>query len=249
LPAAAAVWRSARRHPLTWARARRPPRHAAPRQQACEGLAETGVIGAAEWLLLLGPGLQPRKLEGGVDEAAAARAEAPPPPVDLRQPFHELFSLEVESSPGGSRVVAAEQTDLPDGTHRSEEVVVHVTDLPGGQRLSEASLLTETDLPDGRHVSEEVLVSGVPGSGSGAAGAGPRAVVEKSHHETLDRWPSVNEGDGGRLVHALHVALQNEGCYPDDDDIRWWHYGDSTAAAVKTFQASRRPGKGGQAGR
>ena len=38
-------------------------------------------------------------------------------------------------------------------------------------------------------------------------------------------------------MHALHVALGNHGFYPSDDDLRWWQFGDSTVAALKTFQA------------
>lgn len=42
--------------------------------------------------------------------------------------------------------------------------------------------------------------------------------------------------DGGREVHALHVALSAQGYNCGDDDMRWWMFGDTTVAALKTFQ-------------
>lgn len=61
-------------------------------------------------------------------------------------------------------------------------------------------------------------------------------------HEETDlvrkpSWPVLMEGDGGKEVHSLHVALQEAGFAADEDDIRWWHFGDTTLNAVKTFQA------------
>jgi peptidoglycan hydrolase-like protein with peptidoglycan-binding domain len=55
--------------------------------------------------------------------------------------------------------------------------------------------------------------------------------------EALMKWPSLIDGDGGKYVHALHVLLDDAGFSPGEDDIRWWQFGDSTVAAVKTFQA------------
>lgn len=50
-------------------------------------------------------------------------------------------------------------------------------------------------------------------------------------------WPVLLEGEGGQEVHALHVLLESAGYWPGEDDVQWWQYGDSTVAAVKTFQA------------
>lgn len=50
-------------------------------------------------------------------------------------------------------------------------------------------------------------------------------------------WPTVLEGEGGQVVHALHVLLSDAGYYPCDDELQWWQFGDSTVAAIKTFQA------------
>lgn len=61
-------------------------------------------------------------------------------------------------------------------------------------------------------------------------------------HEETDlsmkvSWPVLMEGDGGKKVHSLHVALQDAGFAADEDEVRWWHFGDTTLNAVKTFQA------------
>ena len=50
-------------------------------------------------------------------------------------------------------------------------------------------------------------------------------------------WPVLREGDGGRHVHELQVALNGAGFFCGDDDEQWWQFGDSTYAALVTFQA------------
>lgn len=50
-------------------------------------------------------------------------------------------------------------------------------------------------------------------------------------------WPVIQESDGGKEVHALHICLENNGFHCGDDDMNWWYFGDDTATAVKTFQA------------
>lgn len=50
-------------------------------------------------------------------------------------------------------------------------------------------------------------------------------------------WPVLLEGEGGQEVHALHVLLEQAGYWPGEDDVQWWQFGDSTMAAIKTFQA------------
>ncbi|KAG2494501.1 hypothetical protein HYH03_007270 [Edaphochlamys debaryana] len=50
------------------------------------------------------------------------------------------------------------------------------------------------------------------------------------------RWPVLMEGDGGKEVHALQVALSNAGFHPSDDDMRWWQFGDTTNNALRYFQ-------------
>ena len=50
-------------------------------------------------------------------------------------------------------------------------------------------------------------------------------------------WPILREGDGGRGVHALQVALDRAGMHCGDEDEQWWQFGDSTHSALVTFQA------------
>ena len=62
-------------------------------------------------------------------------------------------------------------------------------------------------------------------------------VVSSSAVSKRKTWPTVLEGEGGQVVHALHVLLSDAGFYPNDDELQWWQFGDTTVAAIKTFQA------------
>ncbi|EFJ50292.1 hypothetical protein VOLCADRAFT_103883 [Volvox carteri f. nagariensis] len=53
----------------------------------------------------------------------------------------------------------------------------------------------------------------------------------------LTKWPVLMDGDGGREVHAMQVALANSGFYCGEDDMRWWQFGDATLTALKYFQS------------
>jgi len=63
------------------------------------------------------------------------------------------------------------------------------------------------------------------------------ATTKSTRHPPTAAWPILREGDGGRLVHALQVALENAGMSCGDDDEQWWQFGDSTYSALVTFQA------------
>ena len=54
----------------------------------------------------------------------------------------------------------------------------------------------------------------------------------------LEKWPMVREGDGGRMVHGLQVALDRMGFNPGREDMQWWQFGDSTYGALQTMQVS-----------
>ena len=54
------------------------------------------------------------------------------------------------------------------------------------------------------------------------------------------KWTVLREGDGGRHVHELQVALVQQGFWPGEDDMQWWQFGDATCSAVQTFQVSCR---------
>lgn len=52
------------------------------------------------------------------------------------------------------------------------------------------------------------------------------------------KWTVLREGDGGRHVHELQVALVQKGFWPGEDDMMWWQFGDATCSAVQTFQVT-----------
>ena len=87
---------------------------------------------------------------------------------------------------------------------------ITVEDAPGG-----GVRVTETDIE-----SVEVSASAPPSSQP------PRT-----------SWPLVREGDGGRFVHELQVALNGKGFHCGEEDEEWWQFGDPTHAALVTFQA------------
>lgn len=61
---------------------------------------------------------------------------------------------------------------------------------------------------------------------------------EDSKKEERSRdFPVLAEFDGGRDVHHLQVMLEIAGYSCGKDDMVWWHYGDGTVAAMRTFQA------------
>ncbi|GIL66280.1 hypothetical protein Vafri_19872, partial [Volvox africanus] len=76
--------------------------------------------------------------------------------------------------------------------------------------------------------SSSSRLSAASGSAAATAGVPP---------EDLTKWPVLMDGDGGREVHALQVALSNSGFHCGDDDMRWWQFGDSTLTALKYFQS------------
>lgn len=63
------------------------------------------------------------------------------------------------------------------------------------------------------------------------------SALSSSNNLDADGWPVLMEGDGGAAVHALQVALQKGGFFSGDDDMRWWSFSDSTAAALRFYQA------------
>jgi peptidoglycan hydrolase-like protein with peptidoglycan-binding domain len=73
-------------------------------------------------------------------------------------------------------------------------------------------------------------------NGSGSSSTTAAAAAADAPPRTT--WPVVMDGDGGREVHALHVALGRAGFHCGEDDMRWWMFGDPTGNALRTFQAS-----------
>jgi hypothetical protein len=54
------------------------------------------------------------------------------------------------------------------------------------------------------------------------------------------KWPTVMDMDGGREVHALHVALGRHGFFCGDDDMQWWMFGEATMNALRAYQVRPR---------
>lgn len=65
----------------------------------------------------------------------------------------------------------------------------------------------------------------------------PVLKVDPTLPKSQGGWPVLQESDGGKEVHALHVCLEKNGFHCGDDDMNWWFFGDDTIAALKTFQA------------
>ena len=52
-----------------------------------------------------------------------------------------------------------------------------------------------------------------------------------------NEFPMLREGDGGRHVRLLQLALDKKGFCVSSDEMEFWFFGDTTMAALKTFQA------------
>ena len=50
-------------------------------------------------------------------------------------------------------------------------------------------------------------------------------------------FPMLREGDGGKHVRLLQLALDRKGYCVSDDELEFWMFGDTTENALKTFQA------------
>ena len=51
------------------------------------------------------------------------------------------------------------------------------------------------------------------------------------------KWPLLRPEDGGRAVHQLHNLLALKGYHVDEDDGKFWYFGQMTSNAVQFFQA------------
>ena len=71
-----------------------------------------------------------------------------------------------------------------------------------------------------------------------SAGAAPQWKPYVNEDTDYTKWTVLREGDGGRHVHELQVALMQKGFWPGEDDMLWWQFGDATCSAVQTFQVS-----------
>lgn len=180
--------------------------------QACSGLPETGAVDDATWVALLGPNLELKSSRDLTAEQSESEGGGAAPITGSGKPFAELFSSVREDT----AVIG------PDGGVRgsASRLEVHDTHI----------------FPDGHVEDDEVVVTeNVSTSSDGAVHV--TASLRASHAATRTEWPVLLEGDGGREVHALQVALGEAGFSAGEEDIQWWQFGDSTLNAVKTFQA------------
>jgi len=184
--------------------------------QACEGLVESGVVDEATWKVLLGPELRPL------------------PPNRKLTPYDEASDTEEDAAAAaisGSDYVAALPASSSSNSNRDKGKPFiklfspTVTDTFTTNEDEDGKITTKSQKVD--IDTRDKLINQTTG----------KVEEEEEVHITLEKWPVLMEGDGGREVHALHVVLTREGYYPGEDDIRWWTYGDTTVTAVKTFQA------------
>lgn len=55
------------------------------------------------------------------------------------------------------------------------------------------------------------------------------------------KWPILRLDDGNRAVHHLQAALDKAGFGCDEDEMRWWMFGDSTQSSLSFFQVRNMP--------
>jgi peptidoglycan hydrolase-like protein with peptidoglycan-binding domain len=185
--------------------------------QACEGLVESGVVDEATWKVLLGPELRPL------------------PPNRKLTPYDEASDTEEHTTGAAAAAICGNDNvaALPASSSRNSDkgkpfielFSATMTDTFTTNEGEDGKITTRSHKIDIN--TEDKLINQTTGK-----------VEEQEEVDiTLEKWPVLMEGDGGREVHALHVVLTREGYYPGEDDIRWWTYGDTTVTAVKTFQA------------
>lgn len=117
-----------------------------------------------------------------------------------------------------------------------------LTDLPTTVKPRTTSHLAKSlDDPQPSHnvtvesATEETNTFQIPLPAARSPALSAESGGEQRKH--LDTWAILLEGDGGREVHSLQVALLEKGYFCGEDEMEWWMFGDSTANALRTFQA------------
>ena len=80
-------------------------------------------------------------------------------------------------------------------------------------------------------VEEETPVVEKEEKGAGSGAMSPLNLLN------AESFPMLREGDGGRYVRLLQLALDKKGFCVSDDELEFWMFGDTTETALKTFQA------------
>lgn len=178
--------------------------------QACAGLPETGVCDGATWTALLG---------------AEGLADLRPPTPEEEEAADDALSAAVGVGRAGLTTAPA-PPPTPAALPTKDSPVVETWS-------SSTTTTTVTDVEDAAHHHHtRVTVEEELASGSAVVVPPP-----SSPSPPRTAWPIVREGDGGRPVHELQVALNKHGFHCGDDDEQWWQFGDPTHSALATFQA------------
>jgi len=175
--------------------------------QACSGLEETGCTDMPTWKALLGDDLVHKTSR------------------DLTEDMNPLTERDATSA-GNDKNDESDDNDEKKPFAELFSAETYEVKRGGAGGGAETTTTTSTHVHDEKffadgHVEVTDVVSG--------------STTTSSPKRTT--WPTVLEGEGGQVVHALHVLLTDAGYYPDDDELQWWQFGDTTVAAIKTFQA------------
>ena len=176
--------------------------------QACSGLEETGCADMPTWKALLGDDLVHKTSR------------------DLTEDMNPLTERDATTSGNDKNDDESDEKDekKPFAELFSAETYEVKRGVAGGGAEATTTTTTSTHVHDEKFFADgHVEVTDVV---SGSTTSSKRT-----------RWPTVLEGEGGQVVHALHVLLTDAGYYPDDDELQWWQFGDTTITAIKTFEA------------
>ncbi|PSC70776.1 peptidoglycan binding [Micractinium conductrix] len=185
--------------------------------QCCEGLAETGIADEASWAKLLGPSLGPKPTR---DLTADMMLNVPG--VTDKLGGGATGTSSSSGGGGGAQPATAQQQAAKPYTELFTAAFSEtVTSTPDGGMQD----VTRLEVTDTVAVGDAVTQESVQVSSTTVS------------RPKITEWPILLEGDGGREVHSLHIALQRAGYYCSEDDERWWTFSDGTMAALKTFQA------------
>ena len=202
--------------------------------QACEGLDETGVVDEFTWIALLGSELtlkESRDLTAdqlqpylpGVTSGLKTTTTAHAPEKSgvesgFKKPFADLFTSATEQI-----AVVGADGEIESSSSRT--------------KISETHLYNDGKIVEDSSIVTQVATTGADGGVEVTTSATTSHVESKKTAPVRTKWPVLIEGDGGHDVHALHVLLEDAGYSPGEDDVQWWQFGDSTIAALKTYQA------------
>ncbi|KAL3139253.1 hypothetical protein ABBQ32_006019 [Trebouxia sp. C0010 RCD-2024] len=190
--------------------------------QACAGVEESGVADEATWRALLGDKFKPASPpidEEILEETAGLDGPllTPAPPSTPRRHSEAKDANPWEASWGD--LLSSQESDTEFDQDSSQS-----SSFGGG--MAAPALQASADVQAATDAQTE------------ATGTTSQWKPYVNEDTDYTRWTVLREGDGGRHVHELQVALVQQGFWPGEDDMQWWQFGDATCSAVQTFQAS-----------